>query len=319
MSNAYTLWERGTDVATGKIVSMTPIPPEQVASHSLSAASLPIAAGSLALSAVAQFGQYLEQRKANEIRAAEFEERRHDWLGGLLDEWVAEHTDSFGIQQDITEALALECEKLLEQLLDKKKMDMPQLLLLRVERVSRFLEANFRLLARAKNELVSQSGSSREWLTDDTLNVKKVSLDIINEDAAEEKASARKLAGKSLFGLPLFFVPIAGPALGGGALGVALGSLSTLVGSPKIERAKEYLPLMQVMIAATLLEEEAGELKHLLDHQRWEDGHQVAISQRSPQSADLLLPSKTTGRWPRRKSVPETMTPVPFPDVEEPI
>jgi len=153
---AYTYWEVGRDSDDGKFVSMKPVEPKAEKGN---LGSIDLGEPGLGLSEIAEFGNYLEFRKLNSIREAEFEERRNTWLKGITDQWIQEHQTGVGIRRDVTLAVAKECEKLFEAIKKNGNVDVSQTLLLRLQRMSEFLEWNYAALAWAIEFLVEDSGS----------------------------------------------------------------------------------------------------------------------------------------------------------------
>ncbi len=97
----------------------------------------------------------------NELMEAQFEERRHGWVDAIIHQWIEEHRDTFGIQRRVTDARAVEVAKMTEKLADTSKMDVPQVLLLKLDRLTDFMEHHYRLQASAFNERYGLD-SSRE-------------------------------------------------------------------------------------------------------------------------------------------------------------
>jgi len=118
----------------------------------------------LALSAIAQFGIFFEMRRMNKLKEAEFEERRHAWIYDITTQWIEEHRDSMGILRDITLAVSRECQKMWDQVCANDKVDVPQVVLLRLARLTEFVEWNYFFAAFASNYIVEASGSDEDWL-----------------------------------------------------------------------------------------------------------------------------------------------------------
>jgi hypothetical protein len=66
--NAYSYWEQGRDLASGKIVSMTPFSPS---GESKLLGGMPLGGAGMTLGAVAQFGIYFEMRRMNNIQSVD--------------------------------------------------------------------------------------------------------------------------------------------------------------------------------------------------------------------------------------------------------
>lgn len=212
--NAYSYWEQGRDAGSGQIVSMTPIEPgnssELLGNVSLSGAGL-------ALSAIAQFGIFLQLRRANHLKEAQFEERRHGWIGDITNQWFQEHETCTGIRRDVTMAVAQECEKMWEKVCENEKVDVPQTLLLRLSRMCEFLEWNYALVSSASNRIVVASDSDDVWLFDANASPEDACHELLSEAVADARGNWWQGLLKTLGGLPLFLIPGVGPIAGGNA------------------------------------------------------------------------------------------------------
>ena len=135
--NAYSYWEQGRKVASGQIVSMTPV---DLSSSGEVLGGITFGEGALALQAVAQFGIFLEMRRMNKLKEAEFEERRHSWIYDITEQWIAEHRDTTVHLRDVTRAVSRECQKMWDKVCENDSVDVPQIVLLRLSRLTEFLE-----------------------------------------------------------------------------------------------------------------------------------------------------------------------------------
>ncbi len=261
--NAYTFWEQGRDLATGKIVSMIPIEPSSMVSF-LGGMTLP--SGALTLSAVAQFGIWMEMRKMTRLREAEFEERRHSWLIEITNQWIDEHSRSHGILRDVTAAVATECSKMWDKVCKNEKVDVPQALILRIRRLTEFLEWNYSVIALAHNQIVESSASDKNWVLNPDLTSEEISLQRLSEIAGEERGAWWKGLVKSVVGLPLFLIPGIGPFVGGGAVGYGIAEMADRAqfSAASFKILHDKLPLLQFGFAALLLDNASQQLNYLL-------------------------------------------------------
>ena len=224
---AHSLWEQGRDLASGKIVSMTPFKSlgEAGTLGSIPLGIGPLGAAGMTLSAVAQFGIYCEMRRMNLLKEAEFEERRHGWIDDISRQWLEEHAIGTGIVRDVTEAVSTECLKMWRKVCENEKTDVPQSVLLRISRMADFLDRNYELIATATTGVVKISKSPRSWKLPTDGESKSIAEAMLKAQAEEnQKVRGTWWAGllKLLGGFPLLLIPGAGPFAAGGAWGVGL-------------------------------------------------------------------------------------------------
>lgn len=220
--NAYSYWEQGRDLGSGQIVSMTPFSPSNGGSV---LGTVPLGGAGMALSAVAQFGIYCEIRRMNQLKEAEFEERRNGWINHIASQWIEEHKHISGIRRDVTLAVSRECQKMWENLCKNEMVDVPQTVLLQISRMTEFLEWNYFLAASASNNLVEASGSSDKWILNSSLKSKAIVDETLEEALNESKGEWWKGLLKTLGGIPLLLVPGVGPFAGGGAIGYGVAEM----------------------------------------------------------------------------------------------
>lgn len=304
--NTYSFWEMGRNVGTGRIASMNPIEPTAAASE---LGSFSLGSASLALSAISQFGMYLEVRKLGVLRAAEFEERRHNWLIDITDQWIEEHRDTHGILRDVSAAVVKECEKMWEQVCDNQKVDVPQTLLLRLKRMAEFLDWNYKVAAHANNRIVEATGSDEEWFLDPDLSSETVARLLLDELADVPKRDFWGGLMKCIAGLPLFLVPGIGPVLGGGAIGMGIGDMiyKGRMSEAELQRLLDKLPLLQFCMAADVTDKAVGQVGYLLTKQKFRNPMRLLAAQSENNEVSFFLdrakPVKTK-KMPKLKPVP---------------
>jgi hypothetical protein len=230
-----------------------------------------IAQGGLALSAIAQFGIFLEMRRMNKLKEAEFEERRHVWINEITIQWIEEHRDSTRILRDITLAVSRECQKMWEKVCENDKVDVPQVVLLRLARLTEFLEWNYFLAAVASNYILEASGSDKDWLLEPNASSEAIAIDLLRQAADETRGNWWQSLLKTLSGLPLFLIPIVGPVAGGGVVGYGIGEMigRFTTTDADLEALHDKLPLLQFGIAASHLEVAVKHLTYLLERQEF--------------------------------------------------
>jgi len=244
---AHSLWEQGRDMASGKIVSMTPF---DAAGIGQILGNVPLGGAGMALAAVAQFGIYLEMRRMNLLKEAGFEERRHAWIDDISKQWIEEHRTESGVVRDVSTAVAIECQKMWEKVCENDKTDVPQSVLLRISRICEFLDLNYKLAATASNEIVRQSKSPKSWILNTEENSKSIAIALIK---AKSEATLR-IKGewwegplKLIGGFPLLLVPVAGTFAAGGAWGAGIVETIAYLRTVHVdfERVEDKIPLLQ--------------------------------------------------------------------------
>lgn len=303
--NAYSLWEQGRDVASGQIVSMTPFSPSNAGGL---LGSVPLGDAGMALSAVAQFGIYFEMRRMNHLKEAEVEERRHGWINDIASQWIEEHKHTSGIRRDVTVAVSRECQKMWEKLCANEMTDVPQSVLLRLSRMTEFLEWNYSIVASAANGLVTASGSDERWILESTLNSKSIATEMVRTHAKgtkEKKGEWWSGPLKVLGGLPMFFVPVVGPYGTYAATGYGLAEIHDFMTTTHVdfEILQDKVPLLQFGIAAERLEVACRQIDYLLEQQEFRKPMRFAASENDARTVDFLLEPVTAGSWFRKEKV----------------
>jgi hypothetical protein len=287
VTTSYSLWEQGRNLGSGQIVSMTPIEASRAAfGQSLGL----ITPGAEALSALAQFGIYYELHKMNELMEAQFEERRHGWVDAIIHQWIEEHRDTFGIQRRVTDALAVEVAKMSEKLADTSKMDVPQVLLLKLDRLTDFMEHHYRLQASAFNALVKISGSSDSWSYDLNVDLRESAMASIRAEKDQSATLRWQGATKAAIGVPLLFIPFLGTWVGGGSIG--WGVTEAYTEHRKVERLKkleEFPELLRFAVVYTYLTSASNALCSFLAMQGWHRKASLLVCERKNRKIDLIL------------------------------
>jgi len=275
---------------------MTPIDPSSTAS---SLGGITFGQGGLVLSAIAQFGIYMEMRKMNKLREAEFEERRHIWITEITNQWIEEHSDSHGILRDVTMSVTKECEKMWEKVCDNEKVDVPQTVILRLRRLTEFLEWNYAVAAYANNYIVEASASDNNWLLNPDVSSESIALELLSRAAEDTRGNWWQGLLKTVAGLPLFLIPVVGPIAGGSAVGYGIGEMIGRVrfSDAEFEVLHDKLPLLQFGIAASLLESAAQQMNYLLNEQEFKKPMRFIAVETAPREVcfalDRVIPTKT--------------------------
>lgn len=266
--NAFSYWEMGRDTATQRIVSMNPI---SLRSGGDPLGTINLSQANMALSAIAQFGIYMEMRKMNQLKQADFEERRHIWISDITQQWIEEHRGSTGVLRDITNAVANECSNMWGKLCENELIDVPQHLILRIDRMTEYLEWNYSLAAEAFNSLVESSNSNKAWLLDSAVSSEAIAIRLLKDAADQARSDWWQGLLKTVVGLPLFLIPFIGPIAGGGTVGYGIGEMIGRLNSSEadFDTLMDKLPLLKFGIAASLLESVSGQIRYLLDNQEF--------------------------------------------------
>lgn len=313
--NAYTYWEQGRSLASGQIVSMIPFSP---ASGGTMLGSAPLGGAGMALSAVAQFGVYVEMRRMNHLKEAEFEERRHGWLNDITSQWIEEHKHTSGIRKDVTVAVSRECQKMWEKLCSNEMIDVPQSVLLKLSRMIEFLEWNYAIAASASNSIVKASGSDDQWLLEPFLDSRAIATELVQEYTRETKDVKGEWwtgALKILVGLPLFAIPVAGPFAGGGAVGYGIAETINFLKTTHVdfEVLHDKVPLLQFGIALENLELATNQIDYLLEQQEFSKSTRFGVIEGEPRKVDFILETVGGSGFFRREKV--SLKPVAVPCV----
>lgn len=302
---AYSLWEQGRDVASGQIVSMTPFSPSNGGGL---LGSVPLGGAGMALSAVAQFGIYFEMRRMNHLKETEFEERRHGWINDISSQWIEEHKHTSGIRRDVTVAVSRECQKMWEKLCANEMIDVPQSVLLRLSRMTEFLEWNYAIAASASNSLVTASMSDDQWNLEPSLDSEAIATELVRlHTTGTKELKGKWWTGplKVIGGLPMFLVPGVGPFVTGGALGSgAVDAFSFLTTTHvDFEVLADKIPLLQFGIAAERLEIASRQIDYLLEHQEFKKPMRFAALENDARKVDFLLEPVSAGSFFRNEKV----------------
>ncbi len=302
----YTYWEQGRDIAKGKIVSMTPI---DFFSRRGDVGGIEFQAAGMAVSAIAQFGMYLEMRKMTQLAEAQFEERRHGWIDSIITQWIDEHRNSSGIRRDVTGALVRECGEMWKKLYENEKIDVPQTILLKVSRMVEFIQWNYLLLAVGVNALVEASGSDEGWLINEDAKASQIADEVLHESIEEKRSTWWKGALKAVGGLPLLLVPVVGPVAGGGAVGYGIGEMMGCINASRADlaRLEDKRPLLELHFAVSLLEAASSQLTQFMTAQNIASPARLLVADTgSSQASFLLKPVSTWARTPKLRALPFT-------------
>jgi len=305
----YSFWEQGRNLTTGQIVSMVPVDSPMNAS---SLGRLDLGEMGITLSAIAQFGIWMEMRKMNDLREAEFEERRNIWIADITSQWIEEHSRSRGIARDVTISVSKECEKMWVKICENPKVDVPQTVLLRLKRMTEYLEWNYAVVAAASNYIVEASDSEVEWLLDPDVKSESIALDFLREAeeaAEEERGDWWQGLLKSAAGLPMLLIPGVGLIAGASAVVYGVGEMieRASTSDTDFEFLYDKLPLIQFGIAASMFENAIEQINYLLDKQEFNEPMRMLAAQSRTNEIYFLLDrvdSAKASRLPRLKSIP---------------
>jgi len=169
LDEQYSLWEMGR-APDGRFSSMIPYACPLADSVVLGN----IALGLGAVIATLQFACWYETRKMRELAQADREERRRiPWLNHIMDQWILEHRHNNGVRADITLSVAREAGKMLARLIELRDMDVPQMLLLKVKRLSDYFEDLGRFWSDCLRVLANASKSPEGWKIDTKMVLKE--------------------------------------------------------------------------------------------------------------------------------------------------
>lgn len=245
----YSLWKQGRD-GSGQIVSMTPHSCPGTGT-SLGGLDLPLKA----LNVIAKFGIWYEKHQMRKLSEAAFEERRHKWLNSILQQWIDEHRERPGIQIDVTKAVATEAEKLFEKLAEQDRMDLPQILLLKADRLSEYFDQVATFWADVLENLVEKSNSHEDWVWE--AESSDSAARSLTEQMNDNASRGLKEVAMGAFGIGMFIVPggaILAGAFGGGALGALFDEeMNRWELKKRAECGQEYPQLLRLIIAAEQL------------------------------------------------------------------
>ena len=273
--------------------------------------SVNLGQASAALSSIAQFGIYLEMRKMNLLREAEFEERRHRWIAEITNQWIEEHSDTNGILADVTESVSKECWAMWKQVWENEKVDVPQSLLLRLKRLSEFLDLNYTVAAYANNQLVEATGSDEGWLLDTDVCSKSVANQMLDDAADEPQRDIMGGLLKTLAGIPLIFIPGVGGIAAGFTIGKGLGDMTYTgrMSDDQRERLQDKLSLFQFCIAADRVNQATKQVEYLLNQQQFGTPMRFLVTETAEDEISFLLDQVT----PNKMQSSPNLNPVPLP------
>ena len=304
------LWEMGRNASNGQIAWMEPVN-QAVRS---SAALGPIGVGLQALEAVASFGMWYEMHKMQRVMTAQFHERRHAWLNDAADQWISEHSELREIRRDSTEALAREAEKFFGVYLDDDKVDLPEVLRLKLKRIADFLDNLQTVHAHSLNEIVAITDSSEKWALPAGVDTAEAVLEPFRERlaSAEGQWDKTKHAGWGMLAVP---IPIVGGVIAGVSGGTFASAWSDRRDARKyLDRASAVPELLRIRASMELLADTVLIRDYLMTMQDLPSGSYLAI-QADATTGKLLLraPSGKSGSRTRavRKSA---LRQVPFPE-----
>jgi hypothetical protein len=256
-------------------------------------------------------------RRMNHLKEAEFEERRHGWINDISSQWIEEHKHASGIRRDITAAVSRECQKMWEKLCSNEMTDVPQSVLLRLSRMTEFLEWNYVIAASAANSLVTASGSDVQWILEPTLDSEKGAIEIVRMHAQgtkEKKGEWWSGPLKVFGGLPMLFVPVVGLYGTSAAAGYGLAQIHDFLTTTHVdfEVLEDKIPLLQFGIAAERLEIASRQIDYLLEQQKFEVPMRFAALENDAREVDFILEPVTTGILLRKEKV--SLKPIAVPN-----
>src|SRR5207247_11359024 len=91
---------------------------------------------------------------------------------------------SMVILRDFTLSVSRECQNMCEHVCANDKVDVPQVVLLRLARLTEFLEWNYFFAAFASNYIVEASGSDEDWLLEPNWSSEVIELQLLSQAAA---------------------------------------------------------------------------------------------------------------------------------------
>lgn len=244
----YSLWQQGRDLTTGRYASMA----RHVCPTSASSYLGMIDVGLEIFQTVAVFGIWYELHKKNVIDSAQFEERRHAWLNDILNQWIAEHQHTPGIKVDTTQHLLRETYKILDKLIEEKKFDIPQVLLLKCSRIAEYFDELSLMWASILNNIIVASKSDKAWVVQfkgsDT-QIKELISEVRSENAKDN--SGRWLAA---LGISALLFPFISPIIGVGLIGAGIGNEFDKHSFKKIiAHVEDYPDLLKLILASEQL------------------------------------------------------------------
>ena len=300
----------GRDASTQRIVSMKPI---NLSSGGNPLSTIGLNDASMALSAIAQFGIYMEMRRMNELKEAEFEERRHLWLSDITQQWIDEHRGTAGVLRDVTDAVTNECSKMWSKVCENELVDVPQHLILRINRMTEYLEWNYSVAAEAFNSLVENSNSDEAWLLNSSVSSESIAMKGIKDAAEQARSGWWEGLVKTVAGLPLFMIPFIGPFAGGGAVGYGIAEMFDRLTTSEadFDTLIDKLPLLKFGIAASLLECASNQIQYFLDNQGYtQPVRYCALQDKQMNISFYLRDSRRFYLWNEREF---SLKPIPLP------
>ena len=185
-----------------------------------------------------------------QLSEAQFEERRHQWLNDILEQWISEHRGQPGLSLDVTQSMIAEGDKLLDKLLEQERMDVPQALLLKVARIADFFDRFNETWTAIHARAIEQSGSNAEWRL--PAQSSKQAADVFIASAREAGSGGLGNFFVGALGAVVMLVPVVGPTVGGGMMGGAVGSeIDRRALAKRAKRLAEFPQLLRLRIAAS--------------------------------------------------------------------
>jgi hypothetical protein len=238
----------GKSLDSGRFSSMVP--------HACPGESLLLSGmgvGLQALTGLAVFGIWYEQRTQRKLQQAQWEERRVNWLDSILNQWIAEHSEIPGVAVDATLALQREVEKLTDALIENAQVEIPEIIHLKLERVSNYIDELDSKWSMVLSLLGDASDSDPIWRDIPSMSSEQLAQETLEELADETQFRINDI-WQGVMGLAAGFVPVVGPAIAGGTLGWLVGDISEKRNLRKrIDRISEYPQLLRINFAVDQL------------------------------------------------------------------
>lgn len=311
----YSLWKQGRD-ASGHIVSMTP---HECPGEPLSVG--PLATSLKALNTIARFGIWYEKHQMRQLHEAAFEERRHAWLNDILQQWIDEHITRSGIRIDVTRSVAKETRNLFEALVETKRMDVPQSLLLRCQRMSDYFDDVALFWANVTERLVDRSASHADWIWD--AQSSDTTTQAVTNQMLERSEFGLSRIAIGAAGLGVFMIPGAGliaGAFGGGTIGTLIGEeMDRRELRKQAECAEQYPEILRLLIASEQLADVAQVYTWFMERQHHLHRADLFVTGQGADAALVLAraPRPWYKRFVASPEKPPTLDALPSP-VEDP-
>jgi hypothetical protein len=251
-----------------------------------------------AVESIAVFGLWYEQHQMNKVTRAAYEERRLGWLDDIVELWIAEHRSEPGLVVDTTTKLYDEVDTLLEKLVDVELLDVPQILNLKLSRLSDYLDEQAAFWSRVLQTLVEASASHDGWRLDVPSSY-DATQEVLTGAEAETRSSSKTWL-LSVLGLGAFCIPLFGPAvvavgtiaggLGGGLLGGGVGSaLDKRTARKRTEVLRRHQDLLRLLIAIEQVGGVLDAVDRFLSEQEIPPGYHLYGRGRNGGDLQLLL------------------------------